>query len=180
MNATYSSNSDNESEDGWKLAIARNMDLGSRSEYEDDEDAYDVAIQLGKAGEKGSGYHTKNDPSAPYQRQTVIERRGIMEIRCRSLAVIHGGLQPGSDKQATLLVYDVSLDTVRKSRRITWVQIEFKFASSEGGRSPEVFSIAPAGRVGLLPSSQDESVRKLGSVTAGASELFGNVGATLE
>ncbi|KAH7628775.1 hypothetical protein B0T09DRAFT_358910 [Sordaria sp. MPI-SDFR-AT-0083] len=155
-NSNTSSDNDHERE----VAMGQG-DQDSQDEYGNEVNMYDVTIDLGKTG--------------------VVERRGIMEVRCRSREVVHGRLEPGIGKYATLLVYDVSFKTIKKSRRVTWVKVEFTFASSEGNsRMPEVWSIAPAGTVPLLQSSQEETVRTLSKLTAGAPELLANVNASIE
>ncbi|SPO04698.1 uncharacterized protein DNG_07383 [Cephalotrichum gorgonifer] len=147
-----------------------------------DLDYASVKVGLDKTGERGSGYHTRNDPSAPYQRPTVTERRGIIEVRCKSREIVHGFLSAdGEEKSATLLVYDLHLDTTRRSRRIISASLDFEFASSEpGGRAPEVHSIAPAGRVTLLPSTQDESTTSGGGLEAGAGPMGVNIGGSVK
>ena len=148
-----------------------------------DSDLEDTSVNIGldKTGERGSGYHTRNDPSAPYQRPTVTERRGIIEVRCKSREVIHGVLSPDAEESSTLLVYDLHLDTTRRSRRIISATIEFEFGSSVAGTpAPQVHAIAPAGRMTLLSSTQEESLTRGAEVNAGAGELGVNVGGTLK
>ncbi|KAK1783719.1 hypothetical protein QBC45DRAFT_447275 [Copromyces sp. CBS 386.78] len=164
MEQQYSSNSNISSDDDQnerEAAIGQGGE-DSQDEYGNEANMYDVTIDLGKTG--------------------VVERRGIMEVRCRSREVVHGRIEPGVGKYATLLVYDVSFETVKKSRRVTWVKVEFNFASSvvDNSQMPEIWSIAPAGTVTLLQSSQEETVRTLGKLTAGTPELLANVNASIE
>ncbi|KAJ4188669.1 hypothetical protein NW767_011777 [Fusarium falciforme] len=145
-----------------------------------DEDETSISIGLNKKGEKGSGYRTRNDPSAPFQRATVTERRGIIQVRCKSREVIHGGLSVDSGENATLLVYDLYLDTTKRSRRILSATLEFEFSSNVPGvRAPEVQAIAPAGRVTLLSSTQEESLTRGTEVNAGVSQ-FADIGGTVK
>ncbi|KAL7824068.1 hypothetical protein V8C26DRAFT_384766 [Trichoderma gracile] len=144
-----------------------------------DEDLEETSISIGldKTGERGSGYHTRNDPSNKYQRQTVTERRGIIEVRCKSRDVIHGVLSEETGENATLLVYDFYLDTTRRSRRIVSASLEFEFGSSVAGvPAPQVQAIAPAGRITLLHSTQEESVTQGAEVNAGVGEFGANAG----
>ncbi|KAL7799019.1 hypothetical protein V8C37DRAFT_144557 [Trichoderma ceciliae] len=148
-----------------------------------DSDLEDTSVRIGlnKTGERGSGYHTRNDPSAPYQRQTVTERRGIIEVRCKARDVIHGVLSEETGENGTLIVYDFYLDTTRRSRRIVSASLEFEFGSTVPGvPAPQVHAIAPAGRVTLLPSTQEESVTRGAEMNAGVSELGANAGGTLK
>jgi hypothetical protein len=131
-----------------------------------------VTIGLGKTGEMGSGYHVRNDPSQPFQRQTAVEQRGVIEARCRSCEIVHGILSPDADEYATLLVYQVDLDATKRSRRIMSATIEFEFSSSTpGGRAPRVHTLVPEGRVALLPSTQDETVVRGAEAKADASGI---------
>ncbi|KAL6878818.1 hypothetical protein J3F83DRAFT_724008 [Trichoderma novae-zelandiae] len=139
-----------------------------------------VSIGLNKTGERGSGYHTRNDPSNKYQRQTVTERRGIIEVRCKSRDVIHGILSEETGESATLLVYDFYLDTTRRSRRIVSASLEFEFGSSVAGvPAPQVQAIAPAGRITLLRSTQEESVKHGAGVNAGVGEFGATAGGSV-
>ncbi|KAH6876600.1 hypothetical protein B0T10DRAFT_497783 [Thelonectria olida] len=148
------------------------------TDSDSDFDETTISIGLSKTGERGSGYHTRNDPSAPYQRATVTERRGIIEVRCKSREVIHGGLSPDSEDNATLLVYDLHLDTTKRSRRILSATLEFEFSSSVPGTpAPEVQAIAPTGRVAVLSSTQEESLTRGTEVKASAGQ-FVDLGAS--
>ncbi|KAM0545411.1 hypothetical protein ACHAPJ_011316 [Fusarium lateritium] len=136
-----------------------------------DLDETSISIGLDKTGEKGSGYHTRNNPSNPFQRATVTERRGIIQVRCNSREVIHGGVSPDGDN-ATLLVYDFHLDTTKRSRRVRTATLEFQFSSSVPGvPAPEVQAIAPAGRTTLLPSTAEQSKTRGYEVTAEAGQF---------
>lgn len=138
-----------------------------------------ICIGLNKSGEKGSGYHTRNDPSAPFQRATVTERRGIIQVRLESREIVHGRLSPDG-QNATLLVYDFHLDTTKISRRIRSATLEFEFMSSVPGiAAPEVEVIAPAGRTTLLPSTQEEALTRGAEANAGANQ-FVDIGGTVK
>lgn len=156
-----------------KLAIDDVADIPDDSDSDLDETTISIGLNTtGLTGDRGSGYYVRNDPSAPYQRATVTERRGIIEVRCKSREIIHGGLTPDSEDNATLLVYDLYLDTTRRSRRILSAALEFEFSSSEPGTpAPEVQAIAPDGRIVLLPSSLEESVMHGTELNASAGQI---------
>lgn len=138
-----------------------NIEKAGDAEWEADEALEDtsITIGLGKAGETGSGYHIRNDQTQPFQRQTAVDQRGVIEARCRSCEIVHGIMSPDADEYATLLVYQINLDTTKRSRRIILATIEFEFSSSTpGGRAPRIHSLVPDGRLALLPSTQDETV----------------------
>ena len=145
---------------------------------EDDPDLDDTSFSIGlnKTGQRG-GYHTRNDPSAPLQRQTVTDRRGAIDIRCKSREVIHGYFGPESDGFATFLVYDFHFDATKRARRIAWANVTFEFSSSVAGApAPEVQAIAPLGRHALLSTTQEESYTRGGDLNAQAGQMGVSVG----
>ncbi|KAK7409058.1 hypothetical protein QQX98_008762 [Neonectria punicea] len=158
--------------DGWEADS-----VNSDSDLED----ASVSIGLNKTGEPGSGYHTRNDPSQPLQRPTVTERRGVIEVRCKSREIVHGVLSAETEENATLLVYDLHLDTTRRSRRIVSATLEFEFGSLVPSTpAPQVHAIAPAGRVSLLTSTQEESLTRGAELNAGVRESSIKAGGTVK
>lgn len=104
----------------------------------DDSDLEDTSFNLPliETGGQPGGYHTANDPQAPYQRTTITEQRGGVQIRCKSREVVHGVLNPDDDTFATLLVYDFHFDSIMNFRRISHADVTFQFSSSEPGSPP--------------------------------------------
>ncbi|KAI0965232.1 hypothetical protein F4678DRAFT_453404 [Xylaria arbuscula] len=131
-------------------------------------------IRLIESGDEGSDFRTQNDPSYPLQRTNVVERRGVIDIRCNCVDVIHGFLN-NDVSPATLLVYEFHFDPRKKARRISTVDIEFSF-SSESGQEPEVLKISNKGRMVLRPTSQMETVTKGGEAKAGVNFLSAELG----
>ncbi|KAI8633881.1 hypothetical protein F5Y19DRAFT_256637 [Xylariaceae sp. FL1651] len=132
-------------------------------------------FSLDQLGDEGSGYHTRNDPHPlkQYQRNTITERRGAIEVRCKAREVVHGLLGPEEDVNATLLVYDFSFNASKLGRRITSANISFKFHGMQPGASaPTIHGLAPYGHFILLPTSQEESSTVGAKVDAGGS-FFG-------
>jgi hypothetical protein len=120
-------------------------------------------IPLQRTGE--GGYHTKNDPKDPYQRETVTERRGPVDIKCNAREVIHGDFAPDTNEFATLLVYDFHFNAMKRFRRIASASITIMFSSSIAGTSaPVVQSMAPFGLYSLLPTMQDEKFTREGNI----------------
>ncbi|KAH7265673.1 uncharacterized protein BKA55DRAFT_502500, partial [Fusarium redolens] len=121
--------------------------------------------------EARDGVRTRNDPAAPFQRSTITERQGITQVQCFSREIIHGSLSANGNN-ATLLVYDLHLDTTKKSRRIREAQVKFEFRSSSTGSSaPQVVNIAPYRSVSLLSISAEESKTLGYGLSAGASQF---------
>ncbi|KAK4446306.1 hypothetical protein QBC34DRAFT_411877 [Podospora aff. communis PSN243] len=136
---------------------------GELEDWEAEEELADasITIGLGKTGERGSGYHVRNDPAQPLQRQTVVEQRGLIEARCQSLEIVHGVLSPESNEWATLLVYQINLDTTKRSRRIVSATVSFEFSSSTPrARAPRIHEFSPSRRIALLATTQDQTVTR--------------------
>jgi len=154
-------------------------------EYSDDNDLDDTsfAIALQEGGDEGSGYRQRirNDPNDVYQRVTVAENTGSLHMSCKSREVVHGFLSLDSDEFATLLVYELRLDAVKRGRRVKYAKIEFEFKSSiPNGRDPEVHDYAPSGRVNLLSSTHEESVTKGSEISLGAPEMLVSAGGSVK
>ncbi|PNP79772.1 hypothetical protein FNYG_06865 [Fusarium nygamai] len=134
-------------------------------------EATSVSIGLNISAGKNNEFHTRNDPAAPFQRSTITERQGVTQVQCFSREIIHGYLSPDGNN-ATLLVYDLYLDTTKKSRRIREAQVKFDFRSSIPGKAaPQVVKIAPHGSISLLATSAEESKTTGYGLSAGASQF---------
>jgi hypothetical protein len=115
-------------------------------------------IGLAPTGDKGSAFHTKNDPSKPLQRTNYVERPGAVEVRCSCIDVIHGLIAADSDVFATLMVLEFRFDSRRRARRISSVDIEFRFSGlGASAEQPEVGAISPCGHFDIAPTTQSES-----------------------
>lgn len=131
----------------------------STAEDSDGDDA-SFGLVLVSAGLPG-GFHTSNPPENRWQRATVTDRGGAVDIRCQAKAMIHGSLGPDTDELATLLVYEFSFDRARRFRRVASVNINFKFSSSvPGSAGPEVHDIAPMGEWSLGETTQQEHIER--------------------
>lgn len=72
-----------------------------------------------------------------------------------------------------MLVYDLHLDTTKKSRRIREAQVKFEFKSSNPGvTAPQVAKIAPHESVSMLAISAEESTTVGYGLSAGASQFI--------
>ncbi|KAK5656679.1 hypothetical protein OQA88_4659 [Cercophora sp. LCS_1] len=152
---------------------------------DDDLDEASAVVGLNPTGDQGSGYRLLNDPAKPLQRETAVERHGVIEIQCRAREIVHGKLSSlldpdddDSDAFATLLVYDIHMNAPKASRRIVSATVEFEFRSSEAGApDPKVLKISPSGRVAILSTEQEETTTVGGelSVSAGP-EVAASVG----
>lgn len=125
-------------------------------ELDEETDVFNVAML--ESGSEGSGFHTKNNPKDPYQREEVVQRTGAIDIRCSVLDVVHGVMDPDSEYWATLMVLQFRFDPQKRMRRITEASLELQFdVTDPGNELPEVEAISFDGNYSLLPSQQSES-----------------------
>ncbi|KAI0878158.1 hypothetical protein GGS24DRAFT_33068 [Hypoxylon argillaceum] len=147
-----------------------------------DVEAASFEVPLSQLGNEGSGYRTRNDPdpSRQYQRTTITERRGAVEVRCKAREVVHGLIEPGEDN-ATLLVYDLSFNAVKIGRRITSANISFRFYGIQANAStPRIHGLAPYGHFILSPTFRQES-STIGTEVSASGGFFGaNIGGALK
>ncbi|KAF4455940.1 hypothetical protein F53441_1807 [Fusarium austroafricanum] len=147
----------------------------------DGEGNVSFGIPLTPKGEEGSGFHTQNDPSSPYQRQNVIERRSAVDIRCFTVDIVHGFFaSEGKEKDVfcTLLVLQFRFDQRKQARRIAHVDIELKFSGED--RDPEVFALAPSNNLRIAPTTQTETTTAGGEVNVSAGGAGVNAGGALK
>lgn len=148
-------------------------------EEEQNGDLPSFDISLSEKGDDGSSFRTENDLSAPYQRSNYIERRGAVDIRCSCLDVIHGQFSSESGMLATLIVLQFRFDARKRARRFQSADIELEFKGMKPGESgPEVYAIAPVGRMSLAPTTQTEVVSRKAGLHLGAAAPVGGVTAT--
>lgn len=139
-------------------------------ELDEDIDVFDVGMF--ESGSEGSGFHTKNNPKDPYQRQEVVQRTGSIDIRCSVLDVVHGVMDPDGDYWATLMVLQFRFDPQKRMRRITEASLELLFGVTDPANElPEVEAISFDGSYSLLPSKQSESTTVGGQGTIGATQI---------
>ena len=104
--------------------------------------SFDLSLHL--TGDAGSSLRTQNDPSAPFQRTNVIERRGAVDVRCSCLDIVHGLFSAKGEAFATLIVLQFRFDPRKRARRFQSVDISLEFDGSRPGQGgPEVYAIAP-------------------------------------
>lgn len=145
-------------------------EIGNERSTEDDLPSFD--IEMFPTGDEKSGFHTQNDPSSPYQRQNIIERKGTIDIRCSSVDVVHGMFDDYS--YATLLVLQFRFDPRKLARRIASANISLKFSSTtQVGRKPEVSAISLNNRYRMLETTQDEETTQGVHLQLGVSVLPG-------
>ncbi|KAF6226267.1 hypothetical protein HO133_009133 [Letharia lupina] len=165
-------------------ASLQSEDWTHLDEYDSEEDlstsqlpSFDIG--LFKTGDAGSHFRTENDPSDPWQRANIIERKGAVDIRCSCLDVVHGDFSASSDLFATLIVLQFRFDPRKVARRFQSVNIELEFKGMEIKETgPEVFAIAPNGRMSLVPTTQHEDTKRNLNLQLGGAAPIGGLTAT--
>jgi len=153
----------------------------SEDNIEDDQDSDlpSFDISLVETGDDGSSFRTENDPSAPFQRSNYVERKGAIDIRCSCLDVIHGQFSSESGVFATLIVLQFRFDARKRARRFQSADISLEFKGMKPGESgPEVYGIAPVGKMSLVPTTQTEAVTRKAGLQIGAAAPTGGITAT--
>lgn len=129
-------------------------------QHSDDNEDTSFELSLEASGQQG-GYHTVNDPRDRFQRATVTDRRGAVDVSGKSKVIIHGSLSSGSDEAATLLVYEFRFNPTKRFRRVASAVITFEFASGEpNSPGPQVHDVAPSGRWSLAETTQQEHIER--------------------
>lgn len=105
------------------------------------------------------GFHTKNPPRQPFQRETIHHDRSSVNIKCSLLDVAHGKWSPDSNSYATLIVFEFRFEPGKPSRRITSSTITVQFrGESEDDDHPGVADLSLDGSYSLVPSTQEETI----------------------
>lgn len=138
-------------------------------------------IDLSPTGDEGSTYRFKNHPDDPYQRRHWTERKGVIDVRCSALDVVHGLWSPEAPLRfCTLVVLQFRFDARRASRRIARANIELRFfGKTPGDDEVEVAGIWPHGKLALQRTTQNEENTVGAGVNVGSGMVV-DVGAELK
>lgn len=100
---------------------------------------------------------TRSDPSNPFQRQILFDRKtSASAIQGRLVSIVHGSLRDKDDPQdlATLVILEFVFQSLKSSQRIRSARIKFDFAdadlTSKTRSHPEVYKLAPLGHGELV------------------------------
>jgi len=131
-------------------------------------------------GEKGE-LHTQNNPNDDSQRDTIIERRGRIHVRCEHRDIAHGYYSANDDTPCTLIVLQFCFDPNGPTTRIKKAHIKIRFsAMDKGAVDPEVVAMYPEGSFSVEPTTQKETVVKGGGLNLGGGLAGIELGAELK
>jgi len=137
-------------------------------------------INLSDQANDKNNFHFENDPDDPYQRTNVIERRGLVHVRCTVRDIIHGQYGNGEDMACSLIVLLFRFDPDDLNRRIKTGRIKVTFFSSvENDPDPEVARIFPDSTYAIYPTKRKVTVGTSGSGNIGGGAGGVEVGAQL-
>ena len=136
-------------------------------------------VTLLPVGSVGSAFRTENDQHKPFQRTNLVERKGVLDLRCSCLDVIHGQFSPDTDGFATLIVLKFRFHSRKQERRFERVEVSLEFKEMDrGGKCPVVYDIKPLERLSVAPTEQREELKRSANVQLGAAAPVGGVTAT--
>lgn len=105
------------------------------------------------------GFHTKNPPKQPFQRRTIHEDLGTINVKCTLVDVIHGNWSPEEEYFASLIVLAFRFDPSQNGRRIKSAKISVVFyGATEDDEHPEVAEISLNGSYSLVPTERTETI----------------------
>ncbi|KAL4864040.1 hypothetical protein BDV12DRAFT_176730 [Aspergillus spectabilis] len=121
----------------------------------------------------GGGFHTRNPPRQPFQRETIHEDRRAVHVKCSLLDVAHGRWSHDStEDDATLIVFGFRFDPGVAGARITAATITVIFAGqSDEDDHPGVADLSLNGTYSLLETIQTETTTQDLETTVGANVL---------
>jgi len=112
-----------------------------------------------------AGLHIQNDPDDPWERETIIQRKGRVNIRCEHKAVAHGYYSDECDDLYSLIVIQFRFDPNGIAARIKEAHVTIKFAAGKPGeRDPVVKRMYPEGMFTVEPTQQHEQVVRGGTL----------------
>ncbi|KAK4163263.1 hypothetical protein QBC43DRAFT_213093 [Cladorrhinum sp. PSN259] len=128
-----------------------------------------------------AGFHTQNDPNDIYQRETIIERKGRIHVRCEHRDIAHGYYSNDDDTPCSLIIIGFRFDPSGVARRIKEAHIKIRFSAIEkGATDPEVVKIYPEGSFVVEPTTQHETTVKGGGLNLGSAFAGVEAGAELK
>ncbi|KAH0499665.1 hypothetical protein TgHK011_006842 [Trichoderma gracile] len=142
-------------------------------QYMDDNELPCFDLDLSDNINDDANFRFENDPANPYERMNVVERRGLLRVRCTVEDIVHGKWSDDadSDDEATLLVLLFRFDADSLGRRIKLARIKLSFSGLSSNRpDPEVARLWPAETYCILPTTRNETVSSgvRGSLSMGA------------
>lgn len=148
---------------------------GTQIHFDDDpdhslfaEDLAELSLSTFPAGTGDGAFHTKNDPTNPFQRDNIVERHGKVDVRCEHKDIVHGYFSDDIDDPYSLIVLEFQFSPNGLARRIREARITIRFAAMErDSADPIVTNMYPQGSIVVQPKKHKETLVKEGSLNIG-------------
>ncbi|KAK4182500.1 hypothetical protein QBC35DRAFT_518801 [Podospora australis] len=111
-------------------------------------------------------------------RRVLIDRGGALVLRATLVSVTHGNFTPDRDA-ASLLIFQFNFLAVNSSHRFTkvWITLTFDHVSGNANNRPEVWAIAPEGKLTINKSIMTKDVKQ--GINTGIKGQWAGVGPEL-
>ncbi|KAI4601624.1 hypothetical protein KJ359_011755 [Pestalotiopsis sp. 9143b] len=141
------------------------LDLSDDSDLVDEHDEEDGVFTIHTPllpFDGNTNYRTRNSKTDPYQRLIGTDRRGVVNIRCKILDIVHGTMSPKDPESfASLIVFRCAFFSKKHSRRVEIADVEFVFTGlGEDAPDPEVATMAPHGKYCLMPETEEQTTTR--------------------
>ena len=133
-------------------------------------------ILLHEDPQNNSAFRTQNAPGET-ARRVLIDRGEALILRASLLSITHGDFSPSSDHGASLLVFEFQFLSMNAARRFKSARVEIRFEDASGnvGNRPEVWAIAPKGKLAINRTTSKKDVRHQANVGLNAGGLLSGV-----
>ena len=135
--------------------------------------------------QEASAFHTENGPGE-FQRHTIIERKGPVDVRCEHKDVIHGYFSEDEGPEVcSLIVLEFSFTPNSTARRIKKAEVTITFAAQDEKPrdrkrdDPEVVAMYPVGLFYVEPTHQHEKLVTGAGVNAGGGLAGAQIGGSI-
>ena len=138
------------------------------SELDLGEDVESFDIDIAPQGE--GGLHIKNSKKQPFQRDTVHQERGAVDIKCSLVDVVHGLWSPHDDDYpyGSLIVLQFRFDPGKRAAHISYAKISVRFFGWDADdEHPGVAKVSLDGSYILVPTKHQEKITSSAEVNAG-------------
>lgn len=138
------------------------------------EDYPELNLEVFLDGDDDSGYHIQNDPSNPFQRQALIQRRNRLDVRCDHKGIVHGYHSGECGDQYSLVIVEFRFHRNHVTSRIKAAYATIRFAGWEKGDSdPEVVDMWPNGQLAVEPTQREVQTVRGHRLNGGAGKAMG-------
>lgn len=138
------------------------------------EDSPELNLEVFPDGDDGSGYHIQNDPSNPFQRQALVQRRNRLDVRCDHKGIVHGCHSDECEEWYSLIIVEFKFHRNHVASRIKAAYATIRFAGwEEDDPDPEVVDMWPNGQLAVEPTQREVQTVRDHGLNGGAGIAMG-------